>query len=242
MGSLSGKTAIVTGAGRGIGKAIASKFLAEGAQVIASDIDPAGKDGIVKLGGTFLTHDVSSAADWEKVARAALERGGSIDVLVNNAGIYKPLRLQDLDEAEFERHWRVNELGAFLGMKAVIGTMMEKRKGSIINMSSTAGVRGVPQILAYSTNKWALRGMTKSSAHDLGPYNIRVNAIEPAGIVTEMRAVLIAENPAFADASNFPLGRFGSTEEVADLALYLASDTSSFITGADFVIDGGRFA
>lgn len=243
MGQLDGRTAIVTGAAQGLGRAIVEAFVREGGSVVATDIQPAGREALGPLGPAvhFLLHDVSDAEAWTRVVDAALSWTGRIDCLVNNAGVFALKSIQEVDAAEFERHWRINELGVFLGMKAVIGAMTATGGGSIVNMSSAGGFRGIANCLAYSTTKWAVRGLTKAASQDLAAHNIRVNAILPAGIATEMRRSFLDQNPEAAVATQSPLKRHGEPREVAEMAVFLASDASSFVTGADFVIDGGRY-
>jgi 3alpha(or 20beta)-hydroxysteroid dehydrogenase len=164
-----------------------------------------------------------------------------IDILINNAGIYDWKSLPDTDEAFFERMWRVNELGVFLGMKAVIEPMKLQGGGSIINVSSVGGMGGYPGIFAYATTKWAIRGMTKCAARDLGAFGIRVNTILPGVIDTNMIAKLPQETKA-GWLSSMPLGRLGTPDDVAKVALFLASDASAYMTGTDVVVDAGMIA
>ncbi len=239
MGTFSGKTVIVTGAARGQGAAEARLFIAEGANVVATDLLEEGAALARELGPAceFIEHDVSDEAAWARVVSRAMTRFGRVDVLVNNAGVLSTLPLDATEPAEFERVYRVNQLGTFLGMRAVIEPMAE-RGGAIVNTSSGAALSGTPGMFAYVASKWALRGMTKSAARDLAKYKIRVNAILPGIIDTAMAAQNSPENlKQF--AAMIPFGRFGTPAEIAQLVAFLASDAAQYITGAEFAIDGG---
>jgi 3alpha(or 20beta)-hydroxysteroid dehydrogenase len=229
MARFTGKTVIVTGAARGQGAAEARLFRDQGANVVATDIF---------AGGGNLVHDIADEASWQRVVDNALARFGGIDMLVNNAGVLSTKPLDETDLSEFERVYRVNQRGTFLGMRAVIGPMSARGGGAIVNTSSGAALSGTPGMFAYVASKWALRGMTKAAARDLAKYKIRVNAILPGIIDTAMAA----ENPPEALAlfkSMIPFGRFGTPEEIAQLVAFLASDEARYITGAEFAIDGG---
>ena len=240
MGILDGKVAIITGAARGQGAAEVHLFLTEGCRVVASDRDEAAlfaqhdRDNLA-----MLQHDVSSAQDWSRVVESALARFGRIDILINNAAVFVPSALQATDFGNFDLHYRVNQVGVFLGMKAVLEPMTASGGGSIVNISSTAGVRGSAGAFAYATSKWAIRGMSKSAARDLSGTGIRVNAILPGLIDTAM----MRQNPAERNSAllaTIPMGRPGTAAEVASAALYLASDASSYVTGSEIIIDGGQ--
>jgi len=240
MGTLDGKVAIVTGAARGQGEAEARLFVAEGAKVMLTDVLPEGAAVAEALGdlAAFSTHDVSSAADWERVVKAATQRFGRLDILVNNAAIYKMRSLLDTTDDEFDEITRINQRGPFLGMRTAAPAMRAAGGGSIINISSGAGLRGVRNMLAYATTKWALRGMTKCAALELAADRIRVNSIHPGVIETPM----LNQNPAAFNQAMVratPIGRIGQPEDIARMVLYLASDAASFITGAEFTVDGG---
>jgi 3alpha(or 20beta)-hydroxysteroid dehydrogenase len=182
-------------------------------------------------------HDVTQEAEWTR-AVAAAEGLGGLHGLVNNAGIFVPSTLLETDAALFERHYRINQLGCFLGMKAVVGAMERSGGGSIVNISSVAGLRGSPGAFAYSATKWALRGMTKSAAIDLAPRRIRVNSVHPGPIDTDMIKVRSPEQNQ-QRVQQVPMKRMGTSEEVASLVLFLLSDESLYITGAEMTIDGG---
>jgi 3alpha(or 20beta)-hydroxysteroid dehydrogenase len=241
MSRLHNKIILITGAARGQGAAEARLFVREGARVVITDIlEDQGQALARELGpdaAIFLRHDVASEADWQTAIDAAASLGG-LHGLINNAGIYQPATLLETGAALFERHMRINQLGPFLGMKAVVPLMERSGGGAIVNISSVAGLRGSPGAIAYSATKWALRGMTKAAAVDLAPRNIRVNSVHPGPIDTDMLKVRTSEQNRQRLLS-VPMGRMGSAEEVADLVLFLASDESRYITGAEVTIDGG---
>jgi len=240
LGRLEGKVAIVTGAARGQGAAEARRFAAEGAKVVLTDTSKAGEAVANEIGASafFISHDVAEEAAWQVAVRVAVEKFGTINILVNNAAIYQPESIAETDSAALERHYRINQLGVFLGMRAVIQPMAAAGGGSIVNISSVAGIKGTAGAFAYSTSKWAVTGMTKCAALDLAPLGIRVNSVHPGIIDTPM---LAANNPERMKhfRSSVPLRRFAGPEEVAELVTYLASDLSRYVTGSEFVIDGG---
>lgn len=238
MQTLAGKVAIITGAASGMGAAEARLFAAHGAQVIATDIAPFApnsSDADTERVHPML-HDVGEEASWDAVVQSALNRFGKIDVLVNNAGVYKPLSLVATDRVNWDLHYRVNQLGVFLGMRTCMAHMPPG--SSIINISSLAAMGGSPGSFAYGSSKWAVRGMTKLAAADLASAGIRVNSVHPGLIDTPM---IEANGQEFNKAvqTQIPLGRMGSTDEVAQLTLFLASDASSYISGAEISIGGG---
>lgn len=223
---------------------MAKIFAQEGAAVVLTDIDSASGTKVAKEDEhhlVFMEHDVSKSAHWENVIGSTLERFGRIDVLVNNAAVYDWVPLQETDEALLDKMWHVNAMGVFLGMRAVVPPMQRQGGGSIINISSVGGMGGYPGIFAYATTKWAIRGMTKCAARDLGPLGIRVNTILPGVIDTQMIAHLPAETKEGWRAS-MPLGRIGEPKDVAQVALFLASDASAYMTGSDLVVDAGMVA
>jgi 3alpha(or 20beta)-hydroxysteroid dehydrogenase len=240
MNRLAGKIVLISGGARGQGAAEARLFVAEGAKVVIGDVlETEGQRLAAELGdaAVFVRQDVTREDDWAKAVDAAVGLGG-LHGLVNNAGIYQPKTLMETDVALFERHMRVNQLGCFLGMKAVVPLMERSGGGSIVNISSVAGLRGSPGAIAYSATKWALRGMTKAAAIDLAPRKIRVNSVHPGPIDTEMLNVRTPEqNQTRLQA--VPMKRQGTAEEVANLVLFLLSEESGYITGAEVAIDGG---
>ena len=240
MNRLAGKIILISGGARGQGAAEARLCIAEGARVVIGDVlEPEGKRLAAELGSNavFVHQDVTKETDWEK-AIAAAARFGGLHGLINNAGIYQPKTLMETDTELFERHMRINQLGCFLGMKSVVPLMDQSGGGSIVNISSVAGLRGSPGAIAYSATKWALRGMTKAAAIDLAPRKIRVNSVHPGPIDTEMLNVQTAEQAA-RRLQAVPMKRRGTAEEVANLVLFLLSEESAYITGAEVAIDGG---
>jgi len=239
MGRLKGKIILISGGARGQGAAGALLLVTEGARVVIGDVlEQEGRQLASELGGaaTFVRHDVTQERDWETAVNTA-EKFGGLHGLVNNAGIYQPSTLMETDTELFERHTRVNQLGSFLGMKTVVPLMEQSGGGSIVNISSVAGLRGSPGAIAYSTTKWALRGMTKA-AIDLAPRKIRVNSVHPGPIDTEMLKVRTPEQNQ-QRLQLVPMKRMGTADEVASLVLFLLSDESAYITGAEVTIDGG---
>jgi 3alpha(or 20beta)-hydroxysteroid dehydrogenase len=240
-GRLDGRVVVVTGGGRGQGEAESRLFSAEGATVVLTDVlVDAGQAVADDIGGTFIAHDVSSAADWDRVMARVRDQHGRLDGLVNNAAIYERARLIDTSEDLFRRTLDVNTVGVYLGMKAAAPLMIDGGGGSIVNISSGAGLRATPGAFAYSASKWAVTGMTQTAAVELGEYGIRVNSIHPGFIDTAM----LPDNEAVKTnmAKIVPLGRIAEPREVANLALYLLSDESSYSTGAPFIVDGGIIA
>jgi 3alpha(or 20beta)-hydroxysteroid dehydrogenase len=240
MARFDGKVILISGGARGQGAAEARMLIAEGAKVVIGDVRDSDGEALAKeLGSSavYLHHDVTSESDWQG-AVAKAETLGGLHGLVNNAGIYQPKSLMETDTDLWERHLRINQTGCFLGMKAVVPAMTKSGGGSIVNISSGAGLRGSPQAFAYSATKWALRGMTKSGAMGLARHKIRVNSVHPGPIDTEMLSVRTPEENA-ARIKQVPLRRNGTAEEVAQLVLFLLSDESAYITGAEVAIDGG---
>jgi 3alpha(or 20beta)-hydroxysteroid dehydrogenase len=240
MARFSGKVMLISGGARGQGAAEARLLVAEGARVILGDVlEAEGAALASELGpaAQFFKLDVTKEADWAR-AVAAAEALGPLTGLVNNAGIYVPKLMMETDAALFERHTSINQLGCFLGMKAVVPTMERAGGGSIVNISSTAGLRGSARAFAYGATKWALRGMTKSAALELAPRGIRVNSVHPGPIATPMLDIRTPEENA-ARLTSVPMGRQGTAEEVARLVLFLLSDESSYMTGSELAIDGG---
>lgn len=247
MGRLAGKIAIITGASQGMGMAHARAFVAHGAKVILGDInDKAGSALASELGSNavFVKQDVASRADWQHVLREGEKRFGTVNVLVNNAGILGKLaETTDLPEEEFLRVCTVNQTGVFLGMQTVLPGMIKIGGGSIVNISSVAGlvaIFGAPN-LAYVASKFAVRGMTKQVAVEYGAKNIRVNSVHPGYIKTPMMVAATDEEGGGA-VTQIPLRRMAEPVEVSNLVVFLASDESAFITGTEHVIDGGMTA
>ena len=245
MGRLEGKTALISGGARGQGAAEAALFAEEGANVVLTDVlDEEGERTADIIGGAFLHHDVTSEEEWAAVVARAVELHGGVDVLINNAGIYADSPLVGGDVDEYRRVIEVNQVGVYLGMREVAPVMIERGGGSIINISSIGGMRGGGGSFAYTASKWAVRGMTKSAAVRLGRHGIRVNSIHPGLINTPMLADTRMADPANIEQmlGQIPLRRMAEPSEVARLALFLASDESSYSTGSEFLIDGGLLA
>lgn len=246
VGRLEGKVAIVTGGARGIGASHVHAFAREGAHVVVTDRRAdEGQQVIAELGGAalFVAADVTDETDWTAVVSTAVEAFGGVDVLVNNAGIMRIVAIEDCDSATFRKVLDTNLTSMFLGMKAVIEPMSERGGGSIINVSSPQGFEGRVGMGAYTASKFAVRGLTRTAAMELGRRGIRVNTLVPGAVRTVM-----TERPGWTDSQYdeaygiYPLARMGRLEEISALAVFLASDESSFCTGGDFVVDGGILA
>jgi 3alpha(or 20beta)-hydroxysteroid dehydrogenase len=234
------KIILVTGAARGQGAEEALRLVGEGAQVVIADVlDEEGRALADSLGSraNFRHLDVSSESNWQDVI-AACEQLGGLHGLVNNAGIYGPKTITDTDRALFEAHVRVNQLGVVLGLKMAAPLMQRSGGGSIVNISSTAGLQGIPNAIVYVGTKWAVRGMTKSAALELAPLNIRVNSVHPGLIDTSMLNSR-ARDDLERRAALIPLKRMGTVEDVAKVVLFLLSDDSAYMTGAELSVDGG---
>jgi 3alpha(or 20beta)-hydroxysteroid dehydrogenase len=246
MGRLDGKVALVTGAARGIGAEIARLFAAEGAAVLVADRrDDLGEsiaDEIRTSGGrcVYVHLDITSETEWAAAVELACASFGGLDVLVNNAGIIRVKPFIDTTLEDLHKLLDTNLVGAFIGMQAVVEPMRARGGGSIVNFSSVQGLEGREGLSAYSAAKFGVRGLSKSVAIELGPLGIRVNTLFPGPTKTKM-----TERKGWSDADydaayrGYPLGRMAQAEEIARLALFLASDEASFCTGGDFVVDGG---
>ncbi len=248
---LKDKIAIVTGAGNGIGRDSAMRFAQEGAIVVATDIDiEAANATVAALRETgaqavAMRHDVSSEADWKAVADEAMRAHRRIDVLMNNAGIYVVRALAETTLKDWERMMSINVTGVFLGMREIVPLMAAAGGGSVINMSSVAGMVGGTGHTMYGASKGAVRTMTKDVAIEFAARNVRVNSVHPGLVDTGMAdyaAQAMGRDKDVIGQAVAPMGRLGKVREVSDLVVFLASDEAGYITGAEMVVDGGRLA
>src|SRR5690625_5296393 len=247
MQKLDGKVAIITGGGSGIGKQTAHLFAKEGAKVVITDVDTekgeqAEKDlQDITKDVLFVKHDVSNEDDWKNVVAKTIEKFNKIDVLFNNAGIYSIKPIPEIELETWNKLMDINVTGVFLGLKHVLPEMEKNKSGSVINASSVAGLMGSPGHLLYGASKGAVRTMTKDAAGEYASKGIRINSIHPGYITTGMAdyAEETTESTKEQLDEMHPMGRMGRPDEVSKMVLFLASDDSSFSTGAEFVIDGG---
>ena len=248
MGRLDNKVAFVSGAARGMGQSHCRLFAEEGAKVVVADVlDDEGATVAAEIGPSAVYQhlDVTSEDEWAAAMDMVMESFGRLDVLVNNAGIAEPAPLAELTLESYRRVTEVNQTGVFLGMRAAVGPMTESGGGSIINISSIDGLIGMDNLTSYIASKWAVRGMTKTAAMELASVGIRVNSIHPGFIRTHMGSTdevspeEVHERLEAYSARMAPMGRAGVPEDISRLALFLASDESSYSTGSEFVSDGG---
>lgn len=239
MARLDGKVAFVSGGARGMGAAFGEAMLAEGAKVMLGDVlDDEGRATAARLGENagYVHLDVTNRSDWEAAIAATVEKFGRLDVLVNNAGIANFAPIDEYTYEQWDKIIAINLTGVFNGMKAAIPALKQSGRASIINISSTAGLQGYEALPGYNAAKYGVRGLSKNAALDLGKYNIRVNSVHPGVIRTPMT------DPLPVNTQHVALDRVGEPEELAALIVFLASDESSFSTGAEFVADGGETA
>lgn len=244
---LEGKVAIITGAAGGIGAASARRFAQEGALLMLTDADASGVEQLAaEIGESACarSHDVTSELEWETVVAWARETHGRIDILLNNAGVFLAAPLVQTAPEQFRHVLDVNLVGVFLGMRAVAPAMIERGSGSIINVSSLAGLTGGPYLSAYAASKWGVRGISKVAARELARHNVRVNSLHPGQIDTAMNARQREQTPELVDRliENVPLRRIGTPQEIAHALVYLACDESVYMTGSELVLDGGASA
>jgi 3alpha(or 20beta)-hydroxysteroid dehydrogenase len=242
VGRLAGKVALITGAAGGQGAAAARRFVDEGARVVVADVnDEAGKEFAAEIGAHYLHLDVAREDEWATAVAEVVEVYGPPSVLVNNAGVLHFALLQDTTLADYQRVVQVNQVGTFLGMRAVAPHMIAARAGSIINVSSVEGLKATPLLTAYTASKFAIRGMTKVAALELAGKGVRVNSVHPGAIETGLLPNALGGQPVDLTyvGKRVPLRRVGQPAEIAELVLFLASDESSYCTGAEFVADGG---
>jgi 3alpha(or 20beta)-hydroxysteroid dehydrogenase len=246
VGRLDGRVAIITGAARGMGAATARLFANEGAKVVLADVlDDAGQAVARSIGAAalFWPADVSNEAAWTALVEETLRHFGKIDILVNNAAIVHAAAIESIEIADVQQVLAVNVIGTILGAKHVAAHMKRAGRGVIVNISSLVGLMGSNGLTAYSASKWAVRGLTKSLALELGPSGIRVCSVHPGGVNTPMN------NPAGLPSDalrkeylHIPLQRIGEPEEIARVTLFIASDEASYLTGTEIVVDGGNSA
>ncbi len=247
MGALDGKVALITGAARGQGAAEARLFVERGAKVMMTDVlDEEGQQVAAELGdcAAYMRLDVASEQGWKDVVAATVEKFGKLNVLINNAGIITPVaEVQETSLATFQKVTDVNQIGVFLGMREVVEPMKKAGGGSIVNIASIDGLIGMYGAVAYCASKFAVRGMTKVAALEMGKYGIRVNSLHPGGVKTKiLDDTGMTEEQAEEAFKAIPLGRIAKSEEMATLAAYLASDDASYSTGSEFIADGGLTA
>ncbi|SPM29508.1 NADP-dependent 3-hydroxy acid dehydrogenase YdfG, partial [Mycobacterium terramassiliense] len=236
VGRVDGKVALISGGARGMGASHARMLAEEGAKVVIGDIlDDEGKALADEIGeaARYVHLDVTQPDQWDAAVATATGEFGKLNVLVNNAGIVALGQLRNFDLGKWQKVIDVNLTGTFLGMRVAVDPMTEAGGGSIINVSSIEGLRGAPAVHPYVASKWGVRGLAKSAALELAPFNIRVNSIHPGFIRTPMTEKLPE------DMVTIPLGRPGEAREVSTFVLFLASDESSYTTGSEFVMDGG---
>lgn len=247
MKLLDGKVAIITGGAKGMGEFHAKKMVEEGAKVIIGDLDVEnGEKLATELGienALFVKLDVTDTESWTNIVQTTKDTFGTVDILVNNAGLAGAITgLLDIEESLYKKIIEINQDGTFYGMRAVLPTMVEKNGGSIINISSLAGLRhDITVNPAYTASKFAIRGLTKQAAYEFADKNIRVNAVLPGAILTPMAEATLSKEQ-IDEVSNtlLPMKRFADPKEVSELIVFLASDKASYISGGDYVIDGAR--
>lgn len=243
MARLQDKVIIITGAAQGMGATHARLCIEAGAKVVLTDINAEkGQALAAELGSQalFIQHNVTSEDDWEQVIAATQAHFGTINVLVNNAGITQSKSILETSLDDYRRILEINQVSVFLGMKAVIPSMQASKQGSIINISSINGLVG--GAIGYTDSKFAVRGMTKAAALECAPFGIRVNSVHPGVIATPMIMQGDTKAAVEAFAKSIPMRRVAQPEEVSSIVLYLASDDSSYSTGAEFIVDGGLTA
>ena len=245
MGKLDSKITVITGGATGMGAAHTRRFVSEGAAVVITDVnEEAGEALAAELGeaARFVRHDVTDPSSWDDVVSATRQFFGDATVLVNNAGISGPLAsVAELSVEDYLKVVDVDQNGTFYGMRAVIPGMLSAGGGSIVNISSVAGIHHQAPNAAYTAAKFAVRGLTRAAASQYAEYGIRVNSVHPGAVFTGMLAELPEERVA-AFAQAIPMKRMAETDEISQVVLFLASDDASYVTGAEHVVDGGALA
>jgi 3alpha(or 20beta)-hydroxysteroid dehydrogenase len=241
-GRLEGKVALISGGARGQGATEAELFVNEGAKVVIGDVlDDEGKATADRIGENcrYVHLDVTLEEDWQAALQFTIDEFGAPDVLVNNAGIFLIAPIAATTLEDYERVIKINQTGVFLGMKTVGPVMCEHQRGSIVNISSVAGMKGAGATIAYSASKWAVRGMTKCAANEYASFGVRVNSVHPGIIDTPMLQEFERWGVREAMRDSIPMGKETGPETVAKLVLFLASDDSHYSTGSEFIVDGG---
>lgn len=246
MGKLSGRVALITGGARGQGAAEARLFASEGARVVVADLlEEQGRLVAKEFGAAarFERLDVTQPSDWERVVSGIRSREGRLEVLINNAGIFRGGLIHEMPLEDFTAVIQVNQIGCFLGMKHCFPLLRESGGGSIVNIASVAGLKGVPGASAYGSSKWGILGLTKTAALEFSAAKIRVNAICPGSVLTPMIAPEVFPGvDQQGHWAKLPIPRAAQAEEIARVALFLACDDSSYVTGAELAVDGGETA
>ncbi len=241
MGQLDGRSVVITGGARGLGAEAARQVVAAGGNAVITDVlEDEGRATAAELGekAIFVRYDVTSDEGWAEVVRAATERFGGVDGLVNNAGVSTGAPIMDEPVDHFRRVLEINLTGVFLGMQAVVPAMRERGRGAIVNISSAAGLMGLALTAGYGASKWGVRGLTKVAAVELGTEKIRVNSVHPGMTYTPMTAEVGIQR-GDGNYPNTPMGRVGEAPEIASAVVFLLSDAASYMTGAELAVDGG---
>jgi glucose 1-dehydrogenase len=239
---LKNRIAVITGAARGIGLVCAERFAAEGAHIVIVDVlDDIGMAEAKRLGATYMHCDVSKSSDVTAVVATVVKQHGAVDILLNNAAINISGDFLEISEADYDRVLDINLKGSFLMLQACAREMVKQAAGSIINMSSVNDTLAIPSIVSYCVAKGGVSQLTRATSISLAPHGIRVNAIGPGSIMTDMLKSVVNDRAAMARVmSRTPMGRVGEPSEIASIAVFLASDESSYVTGQTIYADGGR--
>ncbi|MBF6451186.1 glucose 1-dehydrogenase [Nocardia elegans] len=240
MGKLDGKVALITGGARGMGAEHVRQFVAEGARVVFGDVlDDEGRALAAEIGpaAEYVHHDVTDETDWARAVDSAVSQFGKLDILVNNAGIIKFARIAEQDPSEFRRVLDINAFGCWLGIRTAAPKMNDG--GAIVNISSIEGFAGAAGLSAYAASKFAVRGITKVAARELGARNVRVNSVHPGGIVTPMTEIAPDLDPDKPFTPSLPIARWGRPSEVSHAVVFLASDDAAYCSGTELLVDGG---